>query len=156
MLTIPLGLIGVIFALLIHHEPISFFVLLGIVGLAGIVVNNSIVLMHFINKLHTQGASRRDAIIQAGRLRFRPVILTTLTTVAGISTVAYGIGGRDPFLQPMGLTITWGLIFATGLTLIIIPCVYAIVDDLTEKILHHPMIIRKFNNSNKNNLLNNS
>ena len=149
MLTIPFGLIGVIFALLIHREPISFFAILGVVGLTGIVVNNSIVLMDFINKLRAQGVSTRDSIMQAGKLRFRPVILTTLTTVAGISTVAYGIGGRDPFLQPMALTITWGLIFATGLTLIIIPCIYAIVDDLTDKILHHPTVFKKLNNSNK-------
>ncbi len=136
MLTIPFGLIGVIFALLIHREPISFFTLLGVIGLVGIVVNNSIVLMDFVNKLRAKGVSRRDSIIQAGKLRFRPVMLTTLTTVAGISMVAYGIGGADPFLQPMALTITWGLIFATGLTLIIIPCAYAIVDDFTEKITH--------------------
>ena len=94
--------------------------------------------MDFINRLRLQGVSRRKSIIAAGRLRFRPVILTTLTTVAGISTVAYGIGGKDPFLQPMALTITWGLIFATILTLIIIPCIYAIVDDLTERITHRP------------------
>jgi multidrug efflux pump subunit AcrB len=133
MLTIPFGLIGVIFALLLHGEPISFFVLLGVVGLTGVVVNDSIVFMDFINKLRAKGFLRRDSIIQAGRLRFRPVILTTLTTVAGISTVAYGIGGKDPFLQPMALTITWGLIFASGLTLIAIPCIYAIADDLVGK-----------------------
>ncbi len=149
MLTIPFGLIGAIFALLIHREPISFFALLGFVGLTGIVVNDSIVLMDFVNKLRLQGVSRRDSIIQAGKLRFRPVILTTLTTVAGISTVAYGIGGSDPFLQPMALTITWGLMFASGLTLIIIPCIYAIVDDLTERIIHRPTVSKKVNNSNK-------
>jgi multidrug efflux pump subunit AcrB len=96
--------------------------------------------------LRAQGVSRKNSIIQAGKLRFRPVILTTLTTVAGISTVAYGIGGRDPFLQPMALTISWGLTFATGLTLIIIPCIYAIVDDITEKIIHHPTVYKKLNN----------
>ncbi|MGD9014777.1 MAG: efflux RND transporter permease subunit [Candidatus Omnitrophota bacterium] len=146
MLTIPFGLIGVVFALLIHGEPFSFFAILGLVGLVGIVVNDSIVLMDFINKLRAQGVSRKNSIIQAGKLRFRPVILTTLTTVAGISTVAYGIGGRDPFLQPMALTISWGLTFATGLTLIIIPCIYAIVDDITEKIIHHPTVYKKLNN----------
>ena len=149
MLTIPFGLIGVVFALLIHREPISFFALLGVIGLNGIVVNDSIVLMDFINKLRAQGVSRRESIIQAGKLRFRPVILTTFTTVAGISTVAYGIGGRDPFLQPMALTIAWGLIFATGLTLIIIPCIYAIVDDLTDKIFRRSIALnKKLNNSN--------
>ena len=140
MLAIPFGLIGVVFALLIHGEPISFFALLGVIGLTGIVVNDSIVLMDFINKLRAQGISRKESIVKAGKLRFRPVIITTLTTVAGISTVAYGIGGKDPFLQPMALSIAWGLLFATGLTLIVIPCFYTIVDDLSEKISHHPTI----------------
>ncbi|MFC1658539.1 efflux RND transporter permease subunit [Candidatus Omnitrophota bacterium] len=149
MLTIPFGLIGVIFALLVHGEPLSFFALLGVIGLTGIVVNDSIVLMDFINKLRAQGISRKDSIIQAGKLRFRPVMLTTITTVAGISTVAYGIGGKDPFLQPMALAITWGLVFATGLTLIIIPCIYAVIDDITERIIRHPTIIRRNNNSGK-------
>jgi multidrug efflux pump subunit AcrB len=149
MLTIPFGLIGVIFALLIHREAVSFFAILGVIGLTGVVVNDSIVLMDFINKLRAQRVSRRKSIIEAGKIRFRPVILTTFTTVAGISTVAYGIGGRDPFLQPMALTITWGLIFATGLTLIIIPCIYAIIDDLTEKFFHRPTVLKRSDNSNK-------
>ena len=108
----------------------------------------------FINKLRARGISRRDSIIQAGKLRFRPVILTTFTTVAGISTVAYGIGGKDPFLQPMAIAITWGLLFATGLTLIIIPCFYAIIDELTEKIIHHPTVFKKINNIKTNNTKN--
>ncbi|MBU0549547.1 MAG: efflux RND transporter permease subunit, partial [Candidatus Omnitrophica bacterium] len=150
MLTIPFGLIGVIFAFLIHREPLSFLAILGIIGLSGIVVNDSIVLMDFINKLRSQGVPRRESIIQAGKLRFRPVILTTITTVAGIITVAYGIGGKDPFLQPMALAITWGLIFATGLTLVIIPCIYAIVDDITEKFAHHPTVSKTSSILNNN------
>ena len=131
MLGIPFAVIGVVFALLLHNETIGFFVVLGLVGLTGIVVNDSIVLMDFINKLRREGVPRRQSIIEAGKLRLRPVILTTITTVLGISTVAYGIGGKDPFLQPMALTIAWGLVFATVLTLIVIPCIYAIIDDLT-------------------------
>ena len=84
--------------------------------------------------------SRRDSIVQAGVVRFRPVILTTLTTVAGLSTVAYGIGGFDPFLQPMALAISWGLAFATGLTLIVMPCFYAIIDDITKKVTCHETV----------------
>jgi len=142
MLTIPFGLIGVVFAFIIHAEPLSFFAILGVIGLTGIVVNDSIVLMDFINRLRAKGASRRESIILSGRLRFRPVMLTTLTTVAGIGTVAYGIGGKDPFLQPMALAITWGLLFATGLTLIIIPCIYAIVDDITIKLSGHATVAK--------------
>jgi len=151
--TIPFALIGVIIALLLHGEPISILSLIGIVGLSGVVVNDSIVLVDFINKLRQQGVSRRNSIIQAGVLRFRPVMLTTLTTVAGLSTVAYGIGGFDPFLKPMALTITWGLAFATGLTLIIMPCFYAIIDDITMKIVSHPTVA-KMRKNGKNGLEN--
>lgn len=147
MLAIPFSLIGVVVALLLHGESLSLLAFIGIVGLAGVVVNDSIVLVDFINKLRREGASRRNSIVQSGILRFRPVMLTTLTTVAGLSTVAYGIGGFDPFLRPMALAISWGLAFATGITLIAMPCFYAIVDDLTQKIACHPTV-RKLNKSN--------
>ncbi len=130
MLAIPFGLIGVVIAFLVHGMPLSFMAILGIVGLNGIVVNDSIVLVDFINKLRREGMERRESIIKAGEMRIRPVILTTITTVGGLSSVAYGIGGKDPFLVPMALSICWGLTFATMLTLIVIPCIYSIVDDL--------------------------
>ena len=141
MLAIPFALIGVVVALLLHGEALSLLAFIGIVGLAGVVVNDSIVLVDFINKLRREGASRRNSIVQSGILRFRPVMLTTLTTVAGLSTVAYGIGGFDPFLRPMALTISWGLVFATGVTLVAMPCFYAIVDDLMQKIVCHPTVM---------------
>ncbi len=114
--------------------------IIGIVGLSGVVVNDSIVLVSFINRLREQGMDRRRSIIEAGQLRLRPVILTTVTTVLGLMPVAYGIGGGDPILIPMALAICWGLVFATALTLIVIPCIYAIVDDLSVKFLHHETV----------------
>jgi len=147
MLAIPFALIGVVVALLLHREPLGLLAFIGIVGLAGVVVNDSIVLVDFINKLRREGVSRRNSTVQSGVLRFRPVMLTTLTTVAGLSTVAYGIGGFDPFLQPMALSISWGLAFATVITLIAMPCFYAIVDDLTQKIVCHPTV-RKLSKAN--------
>ena len=140
MLAIPFGFIGVIFGFLIHGLPISFMALLGIVFLSGVVVNDSIVLVDFINKLRKSGTDRRNSIIQAGRLRLRPVILTTMTTVLGLAPVAYAIGGGDPILIPMALAICWGLLFSTALTLIVIPCIYAIMDDIAIKIMHRPMV----------------
>ncbi|MFH1479177.1 MAG: efflux RND transporter permease subunit [Candidatus Omnitrophota bacterium] len=141
MLAIPFGLIGVVFAFILHGLPFSFMAILGVVGLNGIVVNDSIVLVEFINKLRREGTDRRNSIIKAGQMRLRPVILTTITTVGGLSTVAYGIGGKDPFLVPMALSICWGLIFATMLTLIVIPCIYSIVDDMALKITKHSSLI---------------
>jgi multidrug efflux pump subunit AcrB len=143
MLAIPFGLIGVVIAYLVHGVPFSFLAIMGIVGLNGIVVNDSIVLVDFINKLRSQGLCRHDSIVKAGQMRLRPVILTTVTTAGGLATVAYGIGGKDPFLVPMALSICWGLVFATMLTLIVIPCIYSIVDDLSLKITKRPSIIRR-------------
>ncbi|MGB3081880.1 MAG: efflux RND transporter permease subunit [Candidatus Omnitrophota bacterium] len=142
MLAIPFGLIGVIIAFLFHGLPLSFMAIMGIVGLNGIVVNDSIVLVDFINKLRRSDHSREESIVKAGQLRLRPVILTTVTTAGGLSTVAYGIGGKDPFLVPMAMALCWGLVFATALTLIVIPCIYSIVDDLAIKITHHTSMIR--------------
>jgi len=150
MLAIPFGLIGVIFAFLIHGQSLSFMAIIGIVGLNGIVVNDSIVLLDFINKLRASGISREKSIIKAVQIRIRPVILTTITTVGGLSTVAYGIGGKDPFLVPMALAICWGLLFATGLTLIIIPCIYSILDDVVLKITHHSSMIKSVKVTNGN------
>ena len=132
MLTIPFALIGVVIAFVIHFEPISFLALLGLVGLCGVVVNDSIVLVDFVNKLRNENKNMPlvEILKKAGTLRLRPVILTTITTVAGLGTVAYGIGGMDPFLRPMALAISWGLLFATFLTLVVIPCVYLVSDDL--------------------------
>lgn len=133
---VPFGFVGVILGFYIHGLPLSFMALLGVVGLAGVVVNDSIVLVEFINKLRREGHDRRPSIIQGCRLRLRPVLLTTITTVLGLISVAYMIGGGDPFIRPAAMAIVWGLSFATLLTLILIPCIYAIVDDIALRILH--------------------
>lgn len=140
MLSIPFSIIGVIFALKIHNEPLGFLSILGFIGLAGVVVNDSIVLMDFINRLRGEGRALRQSIIEAAKLRLRPIVLTTLTTVLGVSTVAYGIGGKDPFLQPMALTFAWGLLFSSALTLILVPCIRAILDDIALKVVRRNKI----------------
>ena len=97
-------------------------------------------LVDFINKLRKEGHDRRASLVTAGMLRLRPVLMTTITTVGGLASVAYGIGGSDPFLKPMGLALIWGLTFSTILTLIFIPCVYAIIDDLVLKVMHRSSV----------------
>jgi multidrug efflux pump subunit AcrB len=132
MCAIPFGLVGVIYAFFLHGQPLSFMALLGTIGLSGVVVNDSIVLVSFIYSERQRGVERFESIRNAGRVRLRPVILTTITTVAGLMPVAYGLGGNDPFLKPMALAVSWGLFFATVLTLLLIPCLYAISDDLSD------------------------
>ncbi|MCF7894972.1 MAG: efflux RND transporter permease subunit, partial [Candidatus Omnitrophica bacterium] len=142
MMAIPFGLIGVIWAFFFHGLSLGFFMMVGIVGLTGIVVNDSIVLVDFINNLRRQGKGRRESIIEAGKLRLRPVILTTITTSLGLTPTAYGIGGGDPFLKPMALTIVWGILCASFLTLVVLPCIYAIIDDITLKLAGHATVIK--------------
>jgi len=99
-----------------------------------VVVNDSIVLVDFISSLRKKGVGRLDSIMQAGKLRLRPVILTTLTTMVGLMPVAYGLGGSDPFLKPMALAIVWGLVFGTVLTLLFVPSLYSIADEWVDKL----------------------
>ena len=134
MLTIPFGLVGVVFAFFLHFNmPLSFMAVLGMIGLSGIVVNDAIILVDFINAERAGGKLKLEAIVGGAVLRLRPVILTTVTTVFGLGPVAYGIGGNDPFIKPMALAISWGLVFSTTLTLLVIPCVYSIFDDVSDK-----------------------
>ncbi len=132
MMAIPFGIVGVILTFFFHGQPLSFMAMLGVIGLSGVVVNDSIVLVDFISKLREEGMERFESILESGKLRLRPVILTTITTIVGLLPVAYGIGGSDPFLKPMALAIGWGLLFATVLTLLLIPCLYSISDDATD------------------------
>ena len=124
MSAIPFGLIGVVFTFLLFGKPFGFMALMGIIGLVGVVVNDSIVLVTFINqRLKTDKMDALSAIIDGALSRFRPVVLTTFTTVAGLLPIAHAPGG-DPFLKPMALSFAYGLIFSTSITLIFIPASY--------------------------------
>ncbi|MBI4040507.1 MAG: efflux RND transporter permease subunit [Deltaproteobacteria bacterium] len=124
LMSIPLSLIGIAFAFFTHGYPLSFMAILGLVGLTGVVVNNAIILIDLINIRRREGSVIHDAILDACKQRFRPILLTSITTVFGLGPVAYGLGGDDPILRPTALTLSWGLLFATLLTLFIIPCLY--------------------------------
>lgn len=131
---IPFSFIGVIIAFITHGHYFSFLSMIGIVGLSGVVVNDSIVLVDFANQLRKEKPhlSSLELLMEVGAVRLRPVILTTVTTVFGVLPTAYGIGGSDPFLIPMALAIGWGLAFATLLTLILIPVQYKIYMDVQD------------------------
>ncbi|MBI2608085.1 MAG: efflux RND transporter permease subunit [Deltaproteobacteria bacterium] len=136
LMAIPFGFIGVILAFFLHGFSFSFMALLGIVGMIGVVVNDAIILVEFINQKFEETGNMMEALLEGGKRRFRPVILTTITTVFGLAPVVYGIGGNDPFLKPAALSITWGLLFSTALTLLVIPCFYLILEDAKKYIQH--------------------
>lgn len=130
LMAVPFGAVGVIVGLRFHHLPISLMAMMGVVALLGIVVNDAIVLVDFVNNARKEGLSLRDAVVQGAKLRLRPVILTTVTTVAGLLPMGLGIFGSEEFLQPMALSIVWGISFSTVLTLLLVPCIYMLIDAL--------------------------
>jgi len=136
---IPLTFVGVVWAFAAHGEPLSFFVILGVVGLAGVVVNDSIVLVDFIRKERRLGLSPFEASIEAGRNRLRPVFLTTVTTFFGLIPTAYGIGGYDPFVMPMAISMASGLAFGSFITLFATPIAYKILSGLRRKVFRSPV-----------------
>ena len=129
MIAIPFGAIGVIISFYLHDMfwkplPLSFMSTLGMVALTGVVVNSSLVLLVFIQRNIKEGMDRFDAILMAGRRRLRAVLLTAITTIVGLLPTAYGWGGFDPFVSSMALALSWGLIFATLITLVVIPALF--------------------------------
>jgi multidrug efflux pump subunit AcrB len=132
LIAIPFGFVGVILALAIHHEPLSFLALIGSIGLVGVVVNDSLVLTNHLNELRKQfpDMDRRKLVAMGGSNRLRAIVLTTLTTVAGLLPLAYGWGGTSLYMSPMALTLGYGLLFATPVTLMLVPSLYLIFWDL--------------------------
>lgn len=135
MLAIPFGFIGVIFTLLLHGQAITFMSFMGFVGLTGVVVNNSILMTSFIDSMKrglTAAGEIEKAVLEGAMTRLRPIIITTLTTFAGLLPLGYGwFGGNDPMLQPMALVFAWGLLFAAFVTLFIIPSFIVIWNNIS-------------------------
>ncbi|MEJ2635975.1 MAG: efflux RND transporter permease subunit [Calditrichia bacterium] len=128
LFTVPLALIGVALVLWTMGIPLNVMVFLGMIMLAGIVVNNAIVLVDYINQLRKRGLRKTEAIKQAGQARLRPILMTSLTTVLGLLPMALGLGDGAEIRTPMAITVIAGLISATLLTLVVIPTVYAIFE----------------------------
>ena len=128
MFTVPLALVGVVAVLFLADIALSIVVFLGLIMLAGIVVNNAIVLVDYINTLKQSGLGHMEAIVQAGTVRLRPILMTTLTTILALLPMSLGLGEGAEIRTPMALTVIAGLTSSTFLTLIVIPIVYSLVD----------------------------
>jgi multidrug efflux pump subunit AcrB len=146
MIAIPFGLVGVILAFALHQQALGFLAMLGVVGLTGILVNDSLILVNLVNRMKAThpGMTARECIVSATKTRLRPIVLTSITTVAGLLPMAYGLGGSDPFSAPMALAMGYGILFATPITLILIPCLLVVLNDsrgLTDKLInrHRPV-----------------
>ncbi len=128
MFTVPLGLVGAILGLFITRTPLSVMGFIGGIILVGIVVNNAIVLIDLANQLREEGLNKREALIQAGQIRLRPILMTTLTTVLGLLPMSLGLGEGAEIRTPMAITVMSGLSFSMLLTLFVIPVIYELVD----------------------------
>ncbi len=128
LFSIPLSLIGAVLALYLTGSKISVIVFIGAILLAGIVVNNAIVLIDKINQFRAEGTTKSDAIMEAGKMRLRPILMTTLTTTLGLIPMALGAGEGSEIRSPMAVTVIGGLLGSTLLTLVIVPTVYSLVD----------------------------
>ena len=124
MFSIPLAFTGGFLGLLVTGQELGVISMLGFIMLAGLIVNNGIVLIDYINQARRTGMSKHEAIIDAGKTRMRPILMTALTTILAMSTSAIGMGEGSEMMRPMAITIIGGLIYGTVLTLIVIPCIY--------------------------------
>jgi multidrug efflux pump subunit AcrB len=138
MFAIPFGMIGVIFGHVIFGYHIQFLSAVGMLALSGIIVNDSLLLVDFIKNMRAQGKDRITAVVEAGRIRARPILLTTITTFLGVSPLIFFATGQTAFLSPMAVSLGFGLMFATALILLALPCFYLIADDLRSLFLGKP------------------
>ena len=125
---LPFGVVGVVLAFAIQDIPMSFLAMIGLLGLVGVLLNNSVVLIHTLNtgKRHIN----TDAIARRSVTRFRPIVITSLTTLVGLVPAAYGWGGAEPLMPPMVMAMVWGVLFGTLVSLLMLPCLFAVNQDL--------------------------
>jgi HAE1 family hydrophobic/amphiphilic exporter-1 len=131
MFTIPLAFSGGALGLFLTGRALGVTALIGVIILSGIVVNNGIVLIDYINTLRKEGKSREEAILTAGPIRLRPILMTTLTTVLGLIPITLGIGEGAELMAPLGSVVIGGLTLSTVLTLVLVPVIYTMFDDLS-------------------------
>ena len=130
MTAIPYALIGVVIGHAAAGIHLQFLSLIGLLALSGVVVNDSLILIDFVKKLRAAGHDRMEALLEGSRARFRPIFLTTITTFLGVSPLIFFASGQTRFLMPMAISLGFGLLFATVVILLVVPCFYLIADDL--------------------------
>jgi HAE1 family hydrophobic/amphiphilic exporter-1 len=133
MLAVPLGVTGALATLFITRNTINIMSLIGMIMLLGLVIKNSILLVDYTNVLRATGMNKRDALLQAGPVRLRPILMTAISTVAGVLPVALGLGAGGASRAPMGIAVAGGMTTSTLLTLYVVPVVYSLLDDVLEK-----------------------
>lgn len=137
LLSLPFSLIGVVLALLVAGDTLNIMSLIGVILLMGVVAKNAILLLDFAKWARDAGQDRRDALIEAGHVRLRPIIMTTVALIAGMTPVALGYGEGGDFRAPLGRAVIGGVLTSTVLTLLVIPTIYEILDDIRGFSMRH-------------------
>ncbi len=132
MLCIPFGIVGAVIGHLLLGYSLSVMSMFGVVALSGVVVNDSLVLIDFANRLRRKGESALSAVVESGIMRFRPIMLTTLTTFCGLTPMIFETSRQARFMVPMAISLGFGILFATLIALLLVPCMYMMVEDLRE------------------------
>ncbi|MHC4105786.1 MAG: efflux RND transporter permease subunit, partial [Planctomycetota bacterium] len=143
MIAIPFGIVGAVLGHIIMGYSLSLMSMMGIVALCGVVVNDSLILIDYANRQRRKGASPFEAIHKAGGRRFRPILLTTLTTFGGLAPMIFETSRQARFMIPMAISLGFGILFATSITLVIIPCLYLMTEDVRKVFLWSPFSVHE-------------
>jgi HAE1 family hydrophobic/amphiphilic exporter-1 len=141
MLSLPLSMVGALGAIALAHQPINIMTMIGIILLMGLVTKNAILLVDYTNTLRRQGKNRRDALLAAGPVRLRPILMTTGAMIFGMMPVAVGLSEGGEMRAPMAIAVIGGLITSTMLTLVVVPVAYDIIDGFAEVVLGHATVL---------------
>jgi multidrug efflux pump len=133
LLAVPLAVTGALFTLKLAGATLNLYSQIGMILLIGLVTKNSILLVEYINQLRERGMSTLDAALESGRIRFRPILMTSVATVMGAVPIAFGLGAGSISRRPLGYAIVGGVLFSTLLTLYVVPAVYVIFDGLRQR-----------------------
>ena len=134
MASLPLSLIGVLLALLLFGSTFNMFSMIGFIMLMGLVTKNAILLVDFANQARNRGVARSEALLQAAQVRLRPILMTSLAMIFGMLPLAFGLGSGSEQRAPMGQAVIGGVITSSLLTLLVVPVLYSLLDDLSEKL----------------------
>jgi multidrug efflux pump len=134
LLSVPLAVTGALITLLIARSTLNLYSQIGMILLIGLVTKNSILLVEYANQLKARGMSSAEAILESGRIRLRPILMTSVATIMGAVPIAFGLGAGSTSRRPLGYAIVGGLLFSTLLTLFLVPAVYVILDEARERL----------------------
>ncbi|MFN2572369.1 MAG: efflux RND transporter permease subunit, partial [Gemmatimonadales bacterium] len=142
LLSVPLAVTGALFTLKVAGSTINVYSQIGMILLIGLVTKNSILLVEYANQLKERGKSTIDAMLESGRIRLRPILMTSVSTIMGAIPIAYGLGAGSTSRRPLGYAIVGGILFSTVLTLFLVPVAYVTFDTLRER-LHERRVRRR-------------